>query len=146
MGLVILLAVPKDPETRIPTSLAMIALGGGGLYWSIGVIRRWYGNRPEPLARRIVQKLGHERKDTVSLARVIADLRVTPQAAQEAMRILEARGVAKQDVSDGDTVWRFPGLGMELVVRKCEFCGTELPVSKPITTCPHCGANVSLSK
>jgi hypothetical protein len=53
--------------------------------------------------------------------------------------------IAKKTFRKGRTFYLFSQFNMELVVKKCPYCGNDYPVRDDIESCSSCGGNLKVS-
>jgi hypothetical protein len=138
---------PSRSVVQILVAGVLLVSGGGLAAWGALTLRRLRDLAPENLSDRITQ-LVQGGDGEITLAQVVARLRVPDEAAVAALNVLERRGQARREhVGDeGLEVYVFPGLRPRLVRRRCPYCGTEFSVKKALNKCPHCGGNLSLDR
>jgi hypothetical protein len=143
VGILFLCAAAQQPG-RLLLAVILLVLGGGLAAWSGMNLRRLRELDPEELSDQITVLADRNPEGEVTLAQVVAELKVPDESAQAALQLLEDKGIAKYEYRDGKRVYTFPGLKDEKLVRKCVFCGTTYSVREPVHTCPNCGGDVQL--
>jgi hypothetical protein len=142
VGLLFLCAAINEPSRLLLAALLLVI--GAGLAVASGLaLRRLRDLNPENLDDRIVE-LARRGNGEVTLAEVVAELRVPDDAALAALNLLERRGQARRERRAEREFYVFPGLKPVKVQRKCPYCGTELSVKTPLTRCPNCGGDLRL--
>lgn len=137
-----LCAAVSLPE-RWPLAILLLVVGGAGAVWSGLSYGKWAARQPGALAARIT-RLAEQNSGEVSLAQVMADLKVPAEVATAAMDDLQAKGQCHLEPRGEKTVYVFPGLKERKMVRKCVYCGSTFPVRDPLQKCPNCGGNLEV--
>jgi hypothetical protein len=143
-GLIFLCAAVQNPA-RWPVALALLLIGGGIVAWAGVRWRRMRELSPAILDDRITTLAGRYDAE-ITLAQVISDLNVPDEAARVALARLEANGLCHQEQREAKTVYVFPGLKENKVVRRCVYCGNEYSVREPLHKCPNCGGQLEIIK
>jgi len=143
-GLLFLCAATRQPS-RLLLAFVLLVVGGGLAAWSGITLRRLRELAPENLSDRITE-MAKVMQGEVTLAQVVADLRVPDEAAIAAFNLLERRGEAHRDRVGERDVYVFPGLVPHKVMRRCPYCGTEFSVKEAVYKCPHCGGDLRLER
>jgi rubrerythrin len=115
-----------------------MAAGGGFL------LRRQRELSPETVADRILVLAKADDDAELTVAEVVAGLKLPEAAVQEALELLQKRGRCRREYHDDHVVYVFPGLKESKLIRKCAYCGTTYSVKEPLHTCPNCGGTVEL--
>jgi len=143
VGILFLCAAVREPS-RLVLAVILLVLGGGLAAWSGISLRRLRELDPEELSDQITILADRNPDGEVTLAQVVAELKVPDESAQAALRLLEDKDIARYEFRDGKRVYTFPGLKEEKLVRKCVYCGSTYSVREPIHICPNCGGDVQL--
>jgi hypothetical protein len=146
LGMIFLCAAAREPA-RLFVAAPLLLAGAGLAVWSGLALRRLRDLDPENLSDRITQ-LARKSDAEVTLAQVVAKLKVPDEAAVAALNLLERRGQAHREHvgEDAREVYVFPGLRPSLVERRCPYCGAEFSVKKALYKCPNCGGDLRLEK
>jgi hypothetical protein len=126
-------------------AVAAIALGVGGASAGLG-LRSWRALerfRPEVLRGEILAE-ARRRSGAVSEADLIAVLGPRWEAARPVLGALAAEGACQSRTESGRRLYVFPDMEPRLAVRRCEYCGGELPLEGEVTSCPSCGGTLKL--
>lgn len=145
VGLLFLCAASRDAN-RLPLAIILLVLGGGlaaggGLLW-----RRQRELSKEAVADRIVAMAQADDDAELTVAEVVAGLRLPEAAVLQGLELLVRRGRCRREFRDDHAVYVFPGLKESKLIRKCAYCGTIYPVKEPLRTCRKCGGTVELVK
>ncbi len=144
LAAVFLVAAMVKPE-RLLVAGVLFIFGGALLFPAIAIFRRQAEISPEALATgalTLARKAGGE----LTSEQMAAEFRIPASRAQETLERLAAAGQAQAEVRNGRSIYVFPGLQPARVTRRCPYCGSEYPVRDALTTCPHCGATLTISK
>ena len=98
---------------------------------------------PERLEADILE-LARRGNGEVAEAELAAALGDRLDAARPVLDRLLAAGTCRRQVKDGTAYLLFPALQPRLQIRRCEYCGAELPVVEQVTRCPACGGAVKV--
>jgi len=142
VGLGLLFLVGSAGQAR-RLAVAVLALALGGVAAGLG-LRAWrrLGRlRPEVLRGEILEA-ARRRSGIVSEADLVAVLGSRWEAGSAVLRELVGEGVCESDA--GRRLYVFPSLQPRLAVRRCEYCGSELPLEGEVTSCPSCGGTIKL--
>ena len=137
LGLLFVLGADGKPARYL---VALLLLGLGGLLIGLGVrlfrkIDRWL---PEQLEQEILA-LARARNGELAEEEIRAALGERFEAGRAALIRMRARGTCREEAGRGTVFLLFPGLLPRLIVRRCEYCGQELPLNDDHASCPHCG-------
>ena len=142
MGLGLLFLVGSAGQARrLVVAVLGLALGGVAAGFGLRAWRRLDRLRPEVLRREILAA-ARRRSGIVSEDDLIAALGRRWAAGSAVLRVLVAEGVCQGDA--GRRLYVFPSLQPRLAVRRCEYCGSELPLEGEVTSCPSCGGTIKL--
>lgn len=126
-------------------AVAAVSLALGAVTTGLGVrsCRRAAASDPERLEADILA-LGHRGNGEVSEAELAAALGDRLDTARPVLNRLLAAGTCRRQVKDGTAYLLFPALQPRLLLRRCEYCGAELPIVEQATRCPACGGAVKV--
>jgi hypothetical protein len=142
MGLGLLFLIGSAGQTRrLAVAVLALALGGVAAGFGLRAWRRLDRLRPEVLRGEILDA-ARRRSGIVSEDDLVAALGRRWAAGSAVLRALVAEGVCESDA--GRRLYVFPSLQSRLAVRRCEYCGSELPLEGEVTSCPSCGGTVRL--
>jgi Zn finger protein HypA/HybF involved in hydrogenase expression len=145
LGLMFLCASINAPQ-RLPLTMVLIAIGGGGAAWAGMTWRRLSEVEPRRLADRIVEMVRLQGKYETTAAEAVAELSAPAANVQAAIEILEQRGEIMLEQRADRQVYVFPNLKESKVERRCPYCNAQFPVKQALSQCPQCGANLELKR
>ncbi len=143
LGLLFLCAASPD-ASRLPLAFILLVLGGGLVVVGGLIFRRQRELSPDTVADRIVVLAKGDDDAELTVAEVVAGLRLPESAVVRGLDLLEKRGRCRREYHDDKVVYVFPGLKETKLVRKCAYCGRTYSVKEPLHTCPNCGGTVEL--
>jgi hypothetical protein len=144
-GGLIFLCAALDRPARIPVAAVLLLLGGGLAAWAGFRWRRARALSPDVLDDQIIT-LAAASDAEATLTQVVSKLSVPDSAARAALARLEANGLCHQEHRETKTVFVFPGLRENKVVRRCSYCGSEYSVREPLQKCSNCGGSLEIVK
>jgi hypothetical protein len=123
--------------------VGVVSLTLGGTVAGLGarLVKEAAAASPERLRAEILE-LARRRSGEVSEAEVGAELGTRAAGAPAVLAALEGERLCVRRSREGATYFVFESLQPRLVVRRCEYCNAELPVSGNVTSCPTCGGSV----
>lgn len=62
--------------------------------------------------------------------------------AVDVLAAMQARGLCARRNKTGIFYYAFDDMIPRLTIRRCEFCGAEIPLEREITSCPNCGGTI----
>jgi len=143
LGLLFLIASRSDGH-RLPVGMAMLVAGLCLLAAGVTVFRQGIRQSPERIQQEI---LGLARRNHGEVSRETLDAALgSGDLVEQQVRALVERGVARQSSREGRRILVFPDYLLELVVKKCPFCGNDYPVRDEVEKCPGCGADLKISR
>jgi hypothetical protein len=142
-GGLIFLCAAVDQPSRLFVATALLVLGGGLAAWAGLRWRRARSLSPDVLDDRITS-LAASSEAEVTLAEVVGRLSVPDSAARAALARLEANGFCHEEQRSGKSVYVFPGLKEDKVVRRCSYCGSQYSVREPLHKCTSCGGSLEI--
>ncbi|MBN1887383.1 MAG: hypothetical protein JW850_05315 [Thermoflexales bacterium] len=145
LGLMFLCASINVPQ-RLPLTILLIVIGGGGAAWSGTTWRRLSEIEPRRLADRIVEMVRLQGKYETTAAEAVAGLSAPATNVQSAIEVLERRGEIVLEQRADRQVYVFPNLKESRVERRCPYCNAQFPVKQALSQCPQCGANLELKR
>ena len=98
------------------------------------------------MADRIIILAQADDDAELTVAEVVAGLRLPEAAVVEGLELLEKRGRCRRAYHDDHAVYVFPGLKESKLIRKCAYCASTFNVKEPLHKCPNCGGTVELVK
>ncbi|MDF1562928.1 MAG: hypothetical protein P1V51_07780 [Deltaproteobacteria bacterium] len=139
----LLFLVGADGQLR-RLAIAAVGLFGGAAATGLGLklLRVARSEEPEVLASRILT-LARTSEGELSRGELLAELGALGGKIDAAMLLLEARGVCQRTEAGANPTWIFPAFQTEVLVRRCEFCGAELPLHEQLASCPKCGGTIA---
>lgn len=126
---------------RLAVAAVSLALGAVATGVGVRTVRRAAALDPERLEAEILA-LARRGNGEVAETEVQAILGDRLDAARPVLDRLLAAGTCRRQVKGGTAYLLFPALQPRLQVRRCEYCGAELPVVDQVTRCPSCGGTV----
>lgn len=128
---------------RLAVAAVSLALGAVSTGLGLRAFRRAASLDPERLETEVLS-LARRGNGEVAEAEVQAILGDRLDAARPVLDRLLAAGTCRRQVKDGTAYLLFPALQPRLLLRRCEYCGAELPVVDQVTRCPSCGGAVKV--
>ena len=98
------------------------------------------------MADRIIVLAQADDDAELTVAEVVAGLRLPEAAVVEGLELLEKRGRCRREFHDDHAVYVFPRLKESKLIRKCAYCASTFSVKEPLHKCPNCGGTVELVK
>jgi len=144
LGLGLLFLVGSAGQAR-RMLVAVLALGVGGVAVGLG-LRAWRAlerSRPEVVRGEILEA-ARRRSGVVSEPDLIAVLGARWSVGRQVLETLGTEGECQTRSEQGRLLYVFPALQPRLMVRRCEYCGAELPLEGEVTSCPSCGGTIKL--
>lgn len=122
---------------------AAISLGMGAACLGFGVRFFKQANRllPSYISEEIIE-LAKEKNGELSESDLMAMLGARWTHAAGPLQKMLSTGVCKKRLKKQVVYYVFEGMLPRLTIRRCEFCGAELPLDKSLTTCPNCGGTI----
>lgn len=139
LGALFLIAAVREPSRLLP-AVPLLVVGAGLDGFGIWTLVRQKQRSPDVLDDSIVE-LARRSNGEVTIAEIVAQLRVPDAAAQQALDLLASRGQVRRELRDQRAVFVFPGLQESKVIKRCVHCGSTFSVAQPIKQCPNCGSN-----
>jgi hypothetical protein len=123
--------------------VAVIGLALGGVLAGFGVrgIKALARSLPEAVRAEILAE-ARRRSGSLSATDIAALLGERWPAGRAVLATLESEGVCQRQTEQGADFYLFPSMQPRLAVRRCEYCGSELPLDEATTSCPKCGGTV----
>lgn len=124
--------------------VAAASMGFGALAAGFGVrvARSLDALTPARLEAAILGLARHEDGE-LSEAELKAGLQEKWEPARRVLDEMVLSGDCTRTMTDGTLFYVFRDLLARLTVRRCEYCGTELPLARVVPNCPNCGGTVS---
>jgi hypothetical protein len=128
---------------RLAVAAVSLALGAVAAGLGVRTFRRAAALDPDRLEADILAlaRRGNGEVAETELAAILGD---RFEAAQPVLDSLLAAGTCRRQVRAGTVYLLFPALQPRLQIRRCEYCGAELPVVDQVTRCPACGGAVKV--
>lgn len=126
---------------RLAVAALGLALGAVAAGLGVRTFRRAAALDPERLEAEILA-LARRGSGEIAETELVAALGDRFEAAQPVLDRLLAAGTCRRQVKAGTVFLLFPALQPRLQVRRCEYCGAELPIVDQVTRCPACGGTV----
>jgi hypothetical protein len=144
IALGLLFAIGADGQLhRYAIAAGALALGAVCIGLGVRWVRQAERRRPESIRAEILG-LARRRSGELSETDLMAALGSRWPLALALLEQLLAQGVCvKRVVGDAD-YYVFEDLLPRLAVRRCEFCGSGLPLDEALASCPNCGGSVQL--
>jgi hypothetical protein len=138
----LLFAIGMAGELR-RLAIAGVALAAGALAAGYGLrrYRQADAESPEQLRAEILA-LARVEDGEIAVAEVEAKLGRRAPLAAAILAELERQGRCQPGSRDGASYYVFPELQPRLMIRRCEYCSFELPLSKQLSECPRCGGSL----
>jgi hypothetical protein len=64
------------------------------------------------------------------------------QHAKQVLADMQAQGLCARRSKTGTFYYVFDDMIPRLTIRRCEFCGAEIPLEEELTSCPNCGGTI----
>jgi hypothetical protein len=142
IGLAFLIVAAKSPGDLLP-ALAMLAVGGVLLGWSLGKLKALAAATPDNIDTQ-VDALAASHGGELTIAEVVGELGISQADAQGSLHRLVSRGVCRSEPRNGTEFYIFAGLKQTMKVKKCGYCGNVYPVAQAGRQCPSCGGNLDI--
>jgi hypothetical protein len=140
LGLLFLMAAGGRPA-RYAVAVVCLALGGALAGVGVRLFKTAEAASPEQLRAEILA-LARQRNGELSEGDVLAALGRRATGAAAVLAALEAEHRCERRLKEGATYFTFPELQVRMVVRRCEYCKTEVSIAADATTCPTCGGTL----
>jgi len=126
---------------RYIAAVIMLALGGALAGLGVRFFKHADAASPEQLRAEILD-LARRRNGEISESDVAATLGRRADGADAVLAQMVRDRICDRRQRDGATFYLFEELQPRLMVRRCEFCKTELPLQEALTECPNCGGTI----
>ncbi len=130
-------------SSRSSTGFIMLGIGIASMVIGSTVKANVTKNTPS-IIDADVMRLAARSDGRVTADMAVSDLHITKAQALESLDRLASAGTARPEMNDSGMTYVFANVKPKKKIRKCQFCGTEYPVSQPITKCTKCGGTVKL--
>lgn len=120
--------------------VALVGLGLGAVLAGLGLrlVRGARALDPDTFQAEILA-LAQERSGELSEDDLRAALGTRWPEARPILDGLRAAGTCRFKDHEGSNFWVFPDLQARLSVRRCPYCGAEVPLESQASSCPGCG-------
>ncbi len=123
--------------------IAAVSLALGGVLAGMGI--RFFKQAdmllPEQLRAEIMQ-LAKERNGEVSEADIRAALGRRFPHADKVLGEMRVMNLCRLQKREGEIYYVFPDIMPRLTIRRCQYCGAELPLDEQLDACPNCGGSI----
>ena len=126
---------------RYIAAVIMLALGGALAGVGVRFFKHAEAASPEQLRAEILD-LARRHNGEISEADVAAAMGRRASGADAVLEQMVCDGICDRRRRHGATYYLFEELQPRLMVRRCEFCKTELPLQEELTECPNCGGTI----
>jgi len=126
---------------RLLAGVAGAAAGAVALGVGIGWARRLRRREPDYLRAEILA-LAERRRGELAFEELQAALGPRFDDARPVIAALQAEGTCRRTRVEGGDYLVFDDLLARLAVRRCQYCGAELPLDEDIASCPNCGGTI----
>ena len=101
------------------------------------------GQTPDAIDDRVLN-LATMSGGEVTPGEVTGALQVPVAEVQASLERLVTKGLAEMKVRDGDLYYVFPGIATVRKVKRCAYCGTEVPLRETGMRCASCGGQLEI--
>ncbi len=125
--------------------IGVAALASGAVASGIGLRLYKQADAASPAQLRAeILELARRRNGEISQTDVQALLGRRSAGAAEVLAELVADKQCSRSVKDGTDYYLFADLQPRVMIRRCEFCRAQLPLSEELLSCPECGGTFDL--
>ena len=122
-----------------------------GVSMALGAVMAGFGIRAYKRAgmtlpgyiRAEILDLANRHNGEISEADIQAKLGQRFEHAEEVLKTLRLENICKLQKEKGEIYYVFTDMLPRLTVRRCEFCGAELPLDEELSACPNCGGAIA---
>ena len=122
----------------------------GAVALALGAVAIGYGMRLFKDANKLLPSyiiaeildLARKKNGEISEPDLMAMLGSRWSHARQALQEMLSTAVCKKRLKRDVIYYIFEGMLPRLTIRRCEFCGAELPLDDNITSCPNCGGTI----
>ncbi len=128
---------------RLLIGVAGLGLGAVAGGFGLRLYKQADAASPAQLRAEILE-LARRRNGEISQADVLAQLGRRSAGAADVLAELVAEKLCSRGVKDGAAYYLFADLQPRVMIRRCEFCQAQLPLSEELLSCPECGGSFDL--
>jgi hypothetical protein len=123
--------------------IAVISLAVGGALAGLGIRLFKQADAASPAQLRAdILELARREDGEISEGEVLAALGRRAVGAPAVLAAMVGEGLCERKTVKGAPYFVFAELQPRLMVRRCEYCKTELPLAEDLTECPNCGGTI----
>ncbi len=126
---------------RLAIGAVSLALGAVCLGYGVRLFRQANKLLPDYISAEIL-KLAKRKKGEISEADLMAMLGSRWTHAREPLQQMLSSGTCKKRRKNDAVYYIFEAMLPRIAIRRCEFCGAELPLDENLTSCPNCGGTI----
>jgi len=143
LGLLFLMAA-EGTGRRLLIGVVLLAVGVLLFVPGIRLFSQALRYRPAAIRQRLLQ-LARLHNGELPLKVVRGEWRINADVDRILQQMTVAGEVRREQRADGE-VFIFPQFFLELVQKRCPFCGNDYPVRDEEEKCPSCGADLEIRK
>ncbi len=143
LGLLFLIG-SRGQVYRIMVGVCCEAAGAVAIGFGLRVLKKLRSYDPDVLRDEIL-RFAREHDGQLSEDEIRAELGDRFDAARNVIAGLIKEGTCRNRMVEGKKYLVFEHLLPVLAVRRCEYCGAELPLDENLTSCPNCGGTIKTS-
>jgi hypothetical protein len=140
LGLLFLVGMAGELR-RLAVALVSMAAGAVAAGLGLRLYRQADAASPAQLRAEILE-LARSKNGEITTADVEAALGRRAARADEVLRALVAAGRCRRHEHEGAAYYVFAELQPRMMVRRCQYCRFELPLSAALGECPRCGGSL----
>ncbi len=140
LGLLFLVGSGAKPY-RIGVGAICLGLGAVSLGYGVKLFKRANKLLPSYITEEILE-LARKKNGVVSEQDIMALLGSRWMYARKPLQQMLSGGTCKKKAKNQADYYIFEAMLPRLAIKRCEFCGAELPLDEEITSCPNCGGTV----
>ncbi len=143
LGILFLIAA-KGESSRLRAGALFIFAGCALLVVGIRIFRKSIRSSPAGIRKRLLT-LARKNHGEVSREAIIGELGDSDDVRTEIQKLISG-GIAQEIIRDNRRLYSFPDFQLEIVFKKCPYCGNDYPVREGIERCPSCGGDLKMYK
>jgi hypothetical protein len=143
LGVMFLIA-SGEKSSRLTSGIILVACGVPVLIAGARLFVKGIGMGPAAVRKRLIRlaKMNH---GELTEDAIEAEFGGSDTARFQLGDLLKS-GIASESGGGGRRVYIFPEFQLELIMKKCPYCGGDYPVSETVERCPNCGGDLKMQK